>query len=185
MPIPPLIIRLFFSVCLLQSAAYVLAEQPAKNTEFESTIGWLHGQCFAIKNSHLKENTRLLIIEPDTQISMPAKIMHKANENDECYALLDDRKPVNLESGMSFYSVSSDQPIELAIGLIDDAKNTPANLPDLNDDGQKDTYSYCNTAEGIRFSVWDGKAYQSRLLWSGYYYLGYDIEENCPALSGK
>jgi hypothetical protein len=51
---------------------------------------------------------------------------------------------------------------------------------DLNHDGQSEVFSSCATSEGIKFAVWTGKAYQVEPLWSGYEYLGYDLQPTCP-----
>ncbi len=38
------------------------------------------------------------------------------------------------------------------------------------------TFRSCASTEGIHFTVWQGE----RRVWHQYYYLGYDIEPNCP-----
>jgi hypothetical protein len=38
----------------------------------------------------------------------------------------------------------------------------------------------CVTSEGVKFSAWEGEPYRGTPLWSDYYYLGYDVEPNCP-----
>ena len=76
--------------------------------------------------------------------------------------------------------------LRLHFGVIkgdkEDSTRTGKKLLDLNGDGHKDTFYSCSTAVGIQFSLWDRLAYKSHLIWSGYYYLGYDTEENCPPL---
>ena len=55
-------------------------------------------------------------------------------------------------------------------------------LTDLDGDGKRDTFTSCSTSEGVNFSVWNGEAYKSKLIWSDYYYLGYDSEADCPEI---
>lgn len=173
-------IRTSMCFALLACDGGCAADSAVKIGAFDSVVGWLHGRCFAIQNAGLKENVELLIVNLDSQALSVAKIGHKASGGEECYALLDDRKTINMQSGGSFYTVDSGKPIEMAIGLLPSGQKAKNGRLDLNRDGKEDSIHYCSTAEGMQFSVWEGEAYQSRMLWSGYYYLGYDIEETCP-----
>jgi len=53
-------------------------------------------------------------------------------------------------------------------------------LMESRNDDLPDSFSYCAASEGISFDAWSAIPYKSKNLWSGYYYLGYDIESNCP-----
>ena len=158
------------------------------NSELESYVGWLHGNCFAVRNSNIVNSTNMLVVRLDNaQEVLYSKIVSKVGSGDECYPLLEDRRAINIENGLSYYIVRSEEPIDLGIGIVD-KDNTPAKnyeLLDLDGDGRKDTFSQCLTSEGIRFSVWNGVAYKSNLIWSDYYYLGYDAEPNCPLLPNQ
>lgn len=176
-------ICLFYFTCLIVFATNLRAADQQKQNKLDSSIGWLHGNCLAIKNKHLDNNTKLKVVELDAQSSFLATILRNANNADECYPLQEDRKSINLQSGNSFYLVSSTKPIEIGIGIISnnlDGNNLENKLLDSNQDGRKDTFSYCYTSEGISFNIWKEAAHKSALIWSGYYYLGYDTEENCP-----
>lgn len=154
--------------------------------ELKNSIGWLHGNCFAVRNPDISKNSSLIVVRLDNPNKIIfSKIIKKTSNKDECYPLLEDRRAINIESGLIFYTVSSEKPIELGIGILqrDNEKAlSPNELLDLNGDGRKETFSQCSTSEGIQFSVWDGVAYKSNLIWSDYYYLGYDTESNCPLL---
>lgn len=172
-------------------AIHAIAQTKTSKPEFapDTSIGWLHGNCFAVKNSHLANNSDLLVVRlDDVQKITPAKILGPATNGKECFGLLNDRSAVNRESGVTFYRVSSETPIELGIGVASgkalskqDLRELNTRGMDLNNDGRKETFSQCATAEGVHFSVWDGAAYKGRLIWSGYYYLGYDTKANCPS----
>ena len=116
---------------------------------------------------------------------MPATVIRKLNSEERCRILLEDRKSVNLTAGTEFYKIDTDDPIDLGIGVfshgIADSRFNK-DMPDLDGDGSKESFSHCSTSEGILFSVWKGKAYDSPLIWSGYYYLGYDMDPNCPPI---
>lgn len=169
--------------------AQTKTSKPESEFALDTSIGWLHGNCFAVKNSHLANNSDLLVVRlDDTQKITPAKILEPAANGKECFGLLGDRSAVNRESGVTFYRVSSETPIELGIGVTSGKAPSKQDLRklnkrgmDLNNDGRTETFSQCATAEGVHFSVWDGAAYKGKLIWSGYYYLGYDTEANCPS----
>jgi len=158
------------------------------NLKKESSIGWLHRNCFGIQNQNLTKGSLIIIIIPDsTQEIFISRILRKARKIDDCPSLSENNKRLNLYTGTSFYKLPSLKHIEFGIGIISDYRN---NIPldellDINGDGIKDTFYQCTTSEGIQFSIWDGKAYKSNLIWSGYYYLGYDTEPNCPELPNK
>jgi len=59
--------------------------------------------------------------------------------------------------------VESQKPVNLAIGVLG-AKS----VSDLE-------FSFCNTTEGIQFSL----SKSSAVIWEGYYYLGYESEPTC------
>lgn len=148
-----------------------------------NNIGWLHGNCLAIKNAENLEGRYLTIIKLlDNQEVSQSIILKKTSSSKDCYALLEDREKINNDFGRSFYTISSKNTINLAIGIVNpESKSFNKNeILDMNNDGKKDTFSYCSTSEGIQFNSWSGIAYKSDSIWSDYYYLGYDTEGNCP-----
>ncbi len=50
---------------------------------------------------------------------------------------------------------------------------------DLNSDGKLESFRLCASNEGLHVTVWAGEPLISKRLWHEYYYLGYDVEENC------
>lgn len=132
--------------------------------DLEMSIGWLHGNCLAIKNKTIALPHTFTLVHLDKSRSTEnAEITQKATTGEACYPLLTDRLEVNSDSGYSFYLVKSELPVNLGIGLLD--KN---NTKDIE-------YSYCNTTEGIRFFI----SSQNTIIWEGYYYLGYESEPTC------
>jgi len=93
---------------------------------------------------------------------------------------------MNAKPEISFYALeaSSVGATDMGIGIVE----PPATLAvvdgraraDLDQDGQSEVFSSCATSEGIKFAVWTAKAYQGEPRWSGYYYLGYDLQPTCP-----
>ncbi|MBI3899713.1 MAG: hypothetical protein HY308_15665 [Gammaproteobacteria bacterium] len=72
--------------------------------------------------------------------------------------------------------------IELGIGIVGNdvvPSNGKINV-DVNGDGSPDQFTQCSTTEGVSFNLWAKSAYEGKPLWSGYYYIGYDTEANCP-----
>ena len=96
---------------------------------------------------------------------------------------------MNAEDDKSFYLISKPKKIQaeatvnFGIAVVFDARGSllpVSEMIDLNNDGLPDSFSYCATSEGISFDAWSAIPYKSKNLWSGYYYLGYDIQSNCP-----
>ncbi len=131
----------------------------------ESNTGWMHGKCLAIKNPELPVNTKINLIRLDNPQTLgTGRITWKAASPENCSPLREERRHVNRGDGYTFYLVDTRLKINLAIGVLNEKI-----------DPHKYTYNYCVTGEGIRFSLWDNH----RVLWSGYYYLGYDTEPTC------
>jgi hypothetical protein len=133
-------------------------------SKMEQTVGWLHGNCLAIKNSHIEFPLILSIINFGAeQKHQTGTIVGQAKSQDGCYALFEDRKNVNISSGYSFYIVESNIPINFAIGFL--KLNNHNNF----------IFDYCTTSEGILFSIFKNKI----KVWEGYYYLGHGSESTC------
>lgn len=184
-----LLVNILATLCIIGCSSTPQNMASNNKIELKGVIGWLHGNCFAVRNSNILNGSNLIVVRLDnSQEIVLAKIVRKVSNGDDCYALLEDRRLINLEGGKSFYTVSSEKPIELGIGVIQsdtDSTFTEKEFLDLNGDGRKDTFSQCSTSEGIQFSVWEGVPYKSKLIWSGYYYLGYDTEANCSLLPNE
>lgn len=156
----------------------------AENAGSNRAIGWLHGNCLALAGSKPRIGSQVAVVAlGDVQRIVAARITGKAVGADECIPLLDDRRAGNLREGLAFYRIDADAPVELGIGVVQShADPVPAvsDLLDTNGDGRRDTFSHCATSEGVQFSVWADEARRETPLWSGYYYLGYDTEADCP-----
>lgn len=134
------------------------------NAHIDAKIGWMHGNCLAIKNANITPQTQLTVVQLDGEkTSAPARITKVATTGEECNALLEDRAIVNKDAGDYFYVVKSANPINLAVGVL--ATQSTRGL----------TFASCSTSEGIQFSALKYNA----VIWHGYYYLGYDIEPTC------
>jgi hypothetical protein len=130
----------------------------------EKNIGWMHGNCLAIKNGEINTPTDITLIRFDEEnVIEKATVVTKTNKQEGCFPLFDDRKKINTANGYSFYLVNSTTPVDLAIGVI--------NGENLN----ASSFSYCATAEGLKYFYKDS----STVFWEGYYYLGYDSQITC------
>ncbi|PCJ14848.1 MAG: hypothetical protein COB04_14385 [Gammaproteobacteria bacterium] len=133
---------------------------------FEDSIGWMHGSCLAIKNNEIKIPIDITLVRLDVKnIIETASLVEKASSGDECFPLRDDRSEINIGNGYSFYKVESESKVDLAIAVID-AENLNAS-----------NFGYCSTSEGIEYFVKESSA----IVWTGYYYLGYDSEVTCKS----
>lgn len=171
-------------VLLLISTPIIAANTNAVKTKTAPSCGWLHGNCFATKKSDLGKGTKITAIVLDNpQWLSEATIRGPASDTD-CAPLLSDRKGPNVSQGLTFYSIQTDKSFDLAIGVVGKiasvkVKNGFVNT-DINSDGISETYSQCTSAEGIHFEIRNSNATNNTPIWSGYYYLGYDVERTCP-----
>lgn len=144
-----------------------LASSQEQDVSINKNVGWLHGNCFAIKNSNIRlpKNITLVDLESEKRLST-ATVTEKAQSGYECHALLDDRKKINLSEGYFFYKVKSESPVNMGIGYF-----RLGNADNL-------VFDYCATNEGMIFSISNSKSKST--VWEGYYYLGYESEATCP-----
>lgn len=168
----------------LQHPAPVVA---TKAFDFEKNMGWVHGNCLAIKNSTLHKGTQIALVSLDgKQAIYTAQIDAPMSVGLDCPALSESRAQPNKMDGRVFYQLNfpksgADQ---LAIAIL--ADNLPMRSDimtfnkDLDGDGRSEVVSTCDSSEGIEFSLWSGAANAGKLLWSDYYYLGYDLQPTCP-----
>jgi hypothetical protein len=154
---------------------------------FAERIGWLHGSCFAIQNPDLALGTTLaLVITAEPQRVQQARIGERTNVSAKCQALIEGRAAINSKPGLFFYVLESTSigSTDMGLGIV----APPANPEvvsglarvDLDRDGHDEVFSSCATAEGVKFAIWTGKAYQGEPRWTGYYYLDYETTPNCP-----
>lgn len=160
--------RLFFFFLITISATSCSVGQKQTTDSPDNNFGWLHGNCLAIKNANIPEKYQFTLVRLDNEnTSDMATIVKKATNNEDCYPLLDDRASVNIDAGYFFYTVKSEKPINLAMGILE-SEGIPA---------YKYIFSYCNNTEGIKFSV----STNNSSIWEGYYYLGYESEPTCTS----
>jgi len=134
------------------------------NALLDENIGWMHGNCLAIKNDNLKELLNVRVVKlADENVIEDAIIIKKANSGGECFPLMDDRREVNISSGYSFYLVDPTTPIDLAIAVVGEKEVDASN------------FDFCSTSEGIKYFL----KKSSETTWEGYYYLGYGAEVTC------
>lgn len=171
-------------VCvLLGSCASTLPRAAGGVSDLPGLIGWMHGGCIALSDDRVAPGTKLTLVSVDSESRnvMTAKVAGRATGSSDCPALLEDRRTANQEAGWSFYLVEPRLPSDFAIGLVALApEGDPETYLDLDGDGQQESFGYCTTAEGLRFAVEPSSAGGGEALWSGYYYLGYDLQANCP-----
>lgn len=150
---------------LTACAGNSVAEDAVPTQAETEEMGWLHGNCLAIKDSHIPIHSKLSIILLDeTQSVNKGEVLGLATSGEQCYPLLEDRRMINVDAGYSFYRVNTKAQVNLAIGSVSKGIDT-----------HRYSYSYCTTVEGVQFSTSEG----GKVIWSGYYYLGYDSESTC------
>jgi hypothetical protein len=160
----------------------------ADTTTFDlgENVGWVHGNCLAIKKALMPDTRLTLVLLNSTQKTMTVNTVKEAKTSAHCYALFDDRRAINQAEDRHFYLLDKRTAGTdfVAIGLVTEeaeiiVKNDTVQS-DLNGDGKQEAYSSCETHEGMNFYIWPEQAYQGEPLWMGYYYLGYDLTPTCP-----
>ena len=167
----------------LQHSAPVVT---AKAFDFEKNMGWAHGNCLAIKNSTLRKGTLVALVSLDgKQAISTAQIDASVRVESNCPALSENRAQPNKTDGRVFYQLNFPQSgaDQLAIAILADSLPMHSDRmifnKDLDGDGIIEVVNTCDTSEGIEFSLWSGAVNTGKLLWSDYYYLGYDLQPTC------
>ena len=159
---------------------------------FDLQVGYVD-ECLAIRNGTLKPGTPVTIMtfaEDETLVAqrilsrrVTGKILAKATTDENCPPMREDRKDENV----SFYAIALDdgpfmnaQDSIFGIGIVEMGRES-ADQIDLDGNGVPDSFSVCNSLEGVNYFVWRGAPRQGEPIWRGYYYLGYESEgSDCP-----
>lgn len=166
---------IFISIFLISCVEIRHKQGITEIIDYQSSVGWLHGHCLAIKNSHILKGSQLAIVQLDEpQITSSATVLSKEIDGEKCFALSKDRGKVNIDGGYSFYLINTESNINLGIAVVDNTINV-----------EKYKFDYCTTTEGVLYSLKKLNQKDSEDLWNGYYYLGYDSEATCDAKSNK
>ena len=151
----------------------------AQSIPLEMRVGWVTGSCLATANKTLTAGSTVTVVSMDDKSTIvDGRVIGGATSDATCPALLQDRRKQN-ESKWSFYELKLAAAVDLGIGVAGDTNVVQGGI-DLTGDGTPEKFTQCSTSEGVSFRVWGGTPYQGLPLWSGYYYLGYDVEANCP-----
>jgi hypothetical protein len=160
------------------------APAAAGTIPLDERLGWVNGSCLAMMNQVVPGDTAVTVVALDgspavvTGKIVTGKIVAATQSPDICAPLLADRRGSN--DMWSFYQVRLDRHVDLGIGVTGDVVAVDGGL-DLTGDGKAEQFTQCSTAEGVSFGVWAGPPYRGAPAWSGYYYLGYDTEADCPS----
>ena len=189
-------------VTLLSAAAHASEEEPEtagdqSASPFDDRIGWLAG-CLAIKNHTLEPGTpaTFIIFDLDNERLLDeriltkrvaGKILGKTRSGERCRALSEVTNGVNDDEDVSFYEVwfegfeTLDPGYIFGFGILglEADKTDPI---DMDGNGVADSFSVCNSSEGVNYYVWRGAPRQGEPIWRGYYNIGYELEgpSDCP-----
>jgi hypothetical protein len=170
------------------------ATEPAQSP-FAAQIGWID-ECLAIKNGTLAPGTPVTVLMFDGNENSTGerilkrraagKILGKTRSAQKCPAL--NESSVNEADGVSFYTLALEKgaaPANSDLGIfgigVVGPEATKAGRIDLDGNGGTDSFTVCQSFEGIHFTAWRGEPHDDRPLWEAYDYLGYDTEgDDCP-----
>jgi hypothetical protein len=157
-------------------------------------VGWI-SDCLVIHNHDLQPGTPVTImtvgdldrfsVDRVLDFRLTGRIVEKANSEESCHLLADDRRAVMDADNASIYTVALDDgpfmnPEEELFGIAVVGPAPPAAF-DFDGNGSADSFTACQYHEGFGFDVWSGAPYAGEPSWSDYYYFGYDTDEiECP-----
>ena len=141
-----------------------------KPVNYYSYIGYVDDNCLVIDNTDIPINTKIDVVSLyPTQKDFSATVLNKTIDSNKCSALAEIRRNVNISEGRAFYIIETEEPIKLGIAIKD-------NVIDI----KNYKFEYCNSYEGINFTVRGLNKNKAEAIWAGYYYYGYGVESsNC------
>ena len=170
-----------FAFCLLAMLAVSCSTPQAAQLPIEQRVGWIDSNCLAIDNKTIQEGTPMTVVAfGDNESIVEAKVVRPTQSAALCPPLHVDRRAINSKNS-SFYEIlpTDGRKVELGIGLIGNVSRVGSGL-DADGNGNADHFTHCTTSEGISFGIWSDVPYNGKALWSGYYYLVYDVDPTCP-----
>jgi len=145
----------------------------------EQRLGWVTGSCLATTNASLPADTGITVVSLDEKASLlDGRVVGPTTSAEVCAPLMPDRRRSN--SQWAFYELRLSGTADLGIGVTGNVTRANGGI-DLDGDGVPEKFTQCATSEGVSFRAWNGTPYQGKPLWTGYYYLGYDTDANCPS----
>ena len=163
-----LLVAVFGSACARTPA-------PPPDVPVNARFGWVGSGCFAIANSMLTDGTPLTVVAlGDRSSVVDVRVIGRGTPERNCPV----RAAAATAGGdLSFYTLS--RPIEVGIGIVGPVDRLADGI-DVNGDKRTDQFTRCAASEGISYGVWTNGSYVGKAFWSGYEYLGYDLESDCP-----
>jgi hypothetical protein len=151
---------------------------PAQSTAppINARFGWIASGCLAIADDTLAAGTPLTVVALGDRTSViDLRVLARGTAERRC--------PVRAaaaaaDPALRFYTLSG--PIDVGIAIIGTVGRT-GDAVDVNGDTRADQFTRCTASEGVSFAVWTNGRFVGEPFWSGYEYLGYDVEPDCPA----
>ena len=166
--------RLIAVATLLIAACGSAERGPAE--PLSARVGWITDGCLAIANESIADGATVTIATlGDPAAFAEAQVTRRGSPQRRC-----PQQPAagDIAPSLRFYELSS--AVAVGIGVVGKATRVSGGI-DINGDGRAEAFTKCAGSEGMNYGVWPGRAFVGEPLWSGYEYLGYDIEPDCPA----
>lgn len=190
-------LRLLFLFAVL-AIAYAPDQASAKTVDWDKQIGVAslrrveEGFCLEIDNPTLRSGNEVKLIFPDNKLQKVLEAEIKERRSGACFFPSQPEAGDDPSSDVAYYHLTvkdfSNEDVQamnlgVAIALIgiDATFRTVKGKvrADLDRDGVDETFRVCGNTEGLSPTVWRGEPLKGRILWQGYYYLGYDIDGDC------
>lgn len=168
--------RMCATVLVLASGVLTCARSPT-NAPVTTRFGWVTSGCLAISSDSITSGTTVTVmaLDDDKTTVTEALVTGRGTADRKCPV-----RPAAAtgDTNLRFYTLSS--PIDVGIAMVGPVSRKNGGV-DVNGDGHADQFTKCTASEGISFAVWtSGRPHVGEPFWSGYEYLGYDLEPDCP-----
>src|SRR5688500_14333033 len=169
--------RMCATVLVLAWGVLTCARSPT-NAPVTTRIGWVASGCMAISDDSITDGSPVTIVafgNDDSTTIVEARVTGRGTADRKC--------PVRAaaasgDGSLRFYTLSS--VVDAGIAIVGPVVRKAGGI-DVNGDNRADQFTRCTASEGISFAVWtNGRPHAGEPFWSGYEYLGYDVEPDCP-----
>src|SRR5688572_4055558 len=169
--------RMCATVLVLASGVLTCARSPT-DAPGTTRIGWVTSGCLAVSGDSIANGTAVTVValdDDDRTTVTEARVTGAGTAERKCPV-----RPAAAtgDTNLRFFTLSS--PIDVGIAIVGPVSRKNGGV-DVNGDDQADQFTKCTASEGISFAVWtSGRPHVGEPFWSGYEYLGYDLEPDCP-----
>ncbi len=176
-------ILLFISAAAFLGSCSAEQSSPKQPQSFSAqNTGWVVNDCLVIENSNLRGTSVQYVALDHLPLTGTLEVVKLASEKD-CKMLTAQQSDKDIAGNYSTYTLNKSLD---GLAVASTNKTFYAEKKDelikvkIAEQSSLHPLTMCATAEGLSFDIWVDEPFQSQAIWSGYYYLGYDVDRTCP-----